>query len=158
VRATTRPMGVRRGILGGAVLVAVGVWSFVQATGVPNSGAYLFGALGLAFLAAWFVGTKQYVYMVPAAILLGFGLGILIPGWFSLPSGLEATIFLGALALALVVVFLMYRQHRGLLVPAVLLAIVAVADQVGLQLPDVVQPYFVPLILLAVGIYMLAER
>jgi hypothetical protein len=158
VRATTRPMGVRRGILGGAVLVAVGVWSFVQATGVPNSGAYLFGALGLAFLAAWFVGTKQYVYMVPAAILLGFGLGILIPGWFSLPSGLEATIFLGALALALVVVFLMYRQHRGLLVPAVLLAIVAVADQVGLQLPDVVQPYFVPLILLAVGVYMLAER
>jgi len=52
----------------------------------------------------------------------------------------------------------MYRQHRGLLVPAALLAIVAIADQVGLQLPDAVQPYFVPLILLAVGIYMLAER
>jgi CDP-diglyceride synthetase len=158
VRATTRPMGVRRGILGGAVLVAVGVWSFVQATGVPNSGAYLFGTLGIAFLAAWYVGTRQYVYIVPAAILLGFGLGILIPGWLSLPSGLEASIFLGALALALLIVFLMYRQHRGLLVPAALLAIVAVADQVGLQLPDVVQPYFVPVILLAVGIYMLAER
>jgi hypothetical protein len=151
-------MGVRRGILGGAVLVAVGVWSFVQATGVPNSGAYLFGALGIAFLAAWYVGTRQYVYMVPAAILIAFGLGILIPGWFSLPSGLEASIFLGALALALLIVFLMHRQHRGLLVPAALLAIVAVADQFGLQMPDLVQPYFVPLILLAVGIYMLAER
>ena len=151
-------MGVRRGILGGAVLVAVGVWSFVQATGVPNSGAYLFGALGVAFLAAWYIGTRQYVYMVPAAILVAFGLGILIPGWLSLPSGLEASIFLGALALALLIVFLMYRQHRGLLVPAALLAIVAVADQFGLQMPDVVQPYFVPLILLAVGIYMLAER
>jgi phosphoglycerol transferase MdoB-like AlkP superfamily enzyme len=151
-------MGVRRGILGGAVLVAVGVWSFVQATGVPNSGAYLFGTLGIAFLAAWYVGTRQYVYIVPAAILLGFGLGILIPGWLSLPSGLEASIFLGALALALVIVFLMYRQHRGLLVPAALLALVAIADQVGWHLPDVVQPYFVPLILLAVGIYMLAER
>ena len=151
-------MGVRRGILGGAVLVAVGVWSFVQASGVPNSGAYLFGTLGIAFLAAWYVGTRQYVYIVPAAILLGFGLGILIPAWLSLPAGLEATIFLGALALALLIVFLMYRQHRGLLVPAALLAIVAVADRVGLQLPDVVQPYFVPLILLAVGIYMLAER
>ena len=158
MRATTRPMGVRRGILGGAVLVAVGVWSFVQATGVPNSGAYLFGTLGIAFLAAWFVGTRQYVYIVPAAILLGFGLGILIPSWLSLPPGLEATVFLASLALALVVVFLMHRQHRGLLVPAVLLGIVAVADQIGLQLPDVVQPYFVPLILLAVGIYMLAER
>jgi len=151
-------MGVRRGILGGAVLVAVGVWSFVQATGVPNSGAYLFGALRIAFLAAWYIGTRQYVYMVPAAILVAFGLGILIPGWLSLPSGLEASIFLGALALALLIVFLMYRQHRGLLVPAALLAIVAVADQFGLQMPDVVQPYFVPLILLAVGIYMLAER
>lgn len=158
MRATTRPMGVRRGILGGAVLVAVGVWSFLQALQVPNSGAYLFGALGIAFLAAWYIGSRQYVYIVPAAILLGFGLGILIPGWLSLPLGLEATIFLGSLALALVAVFLMYRQHRGLLVPAALLAIVAIADQIGLQLPDAVQPYFVPLILLAVGLYMLAER
>jgi hypothetical protein len=151
-------MGVRRGILGGAVLVAVGVWSFVQALQVPNSGAYLFGTLGIAFLAAWYIGTRQYVYIVPAAILIAFGLGILIPAWLSLPAGLEATIFLGALALALMIVFLMYRQHPGLLIPAALLAIVAIADQVGLQMPDVVQPYFVPLILLAVGVYMLAER
>jgi len=151
-------MGVRRGILGGAVLVAVGVWSLVQALQIPNSGAYLFGTLGIAFLAAWFVGTRQYVYIVPAAILLGFGLGILIPTWLSLPAGLEATVFLAALALALVIVFLMYRQHPGLLVPAALLAIVALAGQVGLHLPDALQPYFVPLILLAVGIYMLAER
>lgn len=151
-------MGVRRGILGGAVLVAVGVWSLVQALQVPNSGAYLFGTLGIAFLAAWYIGSRQYVYIVPAAILLGFGLGILIPAWLSLPAGLEATIFLGSLALALVIVFLIYRQHRGLLIPAALLAIVAVADQIGFQLPDAVQPYFVPVILLAVGIYMLAER
>lgn len=151
-------MGVRRGILGGAVLVAVGVWSLIQASGVPNSGAYLFGTLGLAFLAAWYVGTRQYVYIVPAAILIAFGLGILIPAWLSLPAGVESTFFLGSLALALVVVFLMHRRHPGLLVPAALLAIVAVADQIGLRLPDAVQPYFVPLILLAVGIYMLAER
>ena len=158
MRATTRPMGIRRGIVGGSVLVALGVWSLAQALQIPNSGAYLFGALGIAFLAAWYVGTRQYVYMVPAAILLGFGLGILIPGWLSLPAELEASIFLGALAVALVIVFLIYRRHRGLLVPAALLAIVAVADQFGLRLPDAAQPYFVPLILLAVGIYMLAER
>jgi len=151
-------MGVRRGIVGGSVVVAVGVWSFAQALAVPNSGAYLFGALGAAFLAAWYVGTRQYVYIVPAAILLGFGLGILIPGWLSLPAGFEATIFLGSLALALAVVFLMYRQHRGLLIPAGLLATVAIADQFGLQLPDALQPYFVPAILMAVGLYMLAER
>lgn len=158
MRATTRPMGVRRGILGGAVLVAVGVWSFVQALQIPNSGAYLFGALGAAFLAAWFVGTRQYVYIVPAAILLGFGLGLLIPSWLPLPAGSEATIFLASLAIALGVVFLMYRQHRGLLIPAAVLAIVTIADLFGLQMPTAIQPYFVPVILLAVGVYMLAER
>jgi len=158
LRATTRPMGVRRGILGGAVLVAVGVWSLVQALQVPNAGAYLFGALGVAFLAAWYVGTRQYVYIVPAAVLIGFGLGILIPSWLPLPAGVEATIFLGSLAVALAVVFLMYPQHRGLLVPAGLLAIVAIADQIGWQLPEVTQPFFVPIVLIAVGVYMLVER
>jgi hypothetical protein len=158
VRATTRPIGVRRGILGGAVLVAVGVWSFIQALQLPNSGAYLFAALGLAFLAAWFVGTRQYVYAVPAAILLGFGLGILVPSSLSLPAEAEATIFLGSLALGLAIVFLMYPKHRGLLVPAVLLAVVAVADQLGLHLPEGTERFFVPVVLFAVGVYMLVER
>lgn len=158
MRATTRPMGVRRGILGGSVLVAVGVWSLVQALQVPNAGAYLFGALGVAFLAAWYVGTRQYVYIVPAAVLIGFGLGILIPGWLPLPTGVEASVFLGSLAVALAIVFLMYREHRGLLVPAGLLALVAIADQLGWQLPEATQPFFVPVVLIAVGVYMLVER
>ena len=157
MRATTRPMGVRRGILGGAVLVAVGVWSVLQALQVPNSGAYLFGALGVAFLAAWYVGTRQYVYMVPAAVLIGFGLGLLLPGWLPVVAGYELTIFLGALAVAFVVVFLLYRSHPGLLVPAGLLAIVAVGELIGVQLPQETR-FFVPIVLIAVGIYMLVER
>jgi len=67
-------------------------------------------------------------------------------------------IFLGALALALAVVFLLYSDHRGLLIPAGILAIVAIADVVGLHLPDAMQPFFVPVVLIAVGLYMLAER
>jgi len=115
-------------------------------------------ALGLAFLAAWYVGTRQYVYMVPAAVLVGFGLGLLIPTWTSLPVDLESPIFLGSLAVALVVVFVMYREHRGLLVPAGLLALVAIADIVGLDLPEGLQPFFVPIVLIALGIYTLVER
>lgn len=158
MRAPPRSAGPRRGVLGGSVLVAVGVWSLVQALQVPNAGAYLFGALGVAFLAAWYIGTRQYVYIVPAAVLIGFGLGILIPTWLRLPAGVEATIFLGSLALALLIVFVMHREHRGLLVPAGLLAVVAVADQLGWHLPEATQPFFVPVVLLAVGVYMLVEQ
>ncbi len=158
MRATSRPMGVRRGILGGSILVAVGAPFLLQALGAANAPAYLFVALGLAFLAAWYVGTRQYVYMVPAAVLIGFGLGLLIPTWVSLPADLAAPIFLGSLAVALAIVFVMYREHRGLLVPAGLLALVAIAHIVGLDLPEGLQPFFVPIVLIAVGVYMLVER
>lgn len=158
MRATTRPLGVRRGILGGAVLVAVGAPFLLQALNVANSSAFLFVALGIAFLAAWFVGTRQYVYIVPAAVLIGFGLGLVIPTWLPLPEGAAAPIFLGSLAVALAVVFLLYPSHRGLLIPAGLLALVAIADVVGLQLPQELQPFFVPIVLIAVGVYMLVER
>lgn len=164
MRATTRPMGVRRGILGGSILVAVGAPFLLQAVApylnlsVPNAGAYLIFALGAAFLAAWYVGTRQYVYMVPAAVLIGFGLGLVIPTWLPLPTEAAAPIFLGSLAVALAIVFLFYRQHRGLLVPAGLLAIVAIADVFGLHLPQEMQPFFVPTVLIAVGVYMLVER
>ena len=164
LRATTRPMGVRRGILGGAILVAVGAPFLLQALApyfnlnISNAGAYLIIALGAAFLAAWFVGTRQYVYMVPAAVLIGFGLGLVIPTWLPLPADAASPIFLGALALALAIVFLLYTDHRGLLIPAGILALVAIADVFGLHLPDAMQPFFVPVVLIAVGLYMLAER
>jgi hypothetical protein len=151
-------MGVRRGILGGAILIAVGAPFLLQALSVANASAYLFVAVGVAFLAAWYVGTRQYVYMVPAAVLIGFGLGLVIPTWLPLPTEAAAPIFLGSLAVALVVVFVLYAEHRGLLVPAGLLAIVAIADVFGLHLPQEMQPFFVPIVLIAVGVYMLVER
>lgn len=151
-------MGVRRGVLGGAILIAVGAPFLLQALSVANSSAFLFVALGVAFLAAWYVGTRQYVYIVPAAVLIGFGLGIVIPTWLPLSQEAAPAIFLGSLALALAIVFLMYRQHRGLLIPAGLLAIVAIADAFGVHLPQELQPFFVPVVLIAVGVYMLAER
>lgn len=158
MRATTRPMGVRRGILGGAILIAVGAPFLLQALSVANASAYLFVAVGAAFLAAWYVGTRQYVYMVPAAVLIGFGLGLVIPTWLPLPAEAAAPIFLGSLAAALAIVFLLYPEHRGLLVPAGLLALVAIADVFGLHLPPEMQPFFVPIVLIAVGVYMLVER
>ena len=158
MRATSRPMGLRRGVLGGAILIAVGAPFLLQALGAANAPAYLFVALGAAFLAAWYVGTRQYVYMVPAAVLIGFGLGLLIPTWVPALADAAAPIFLGSLAIAIAIVYLFHRDHRGLLVPAGLLALVAAADVIGLHLPDATQPFFVPIVLIAVGVYMLVER
>jgi hypothetical protein len=150
----------RRGILGGAVLIAVGAPFLLQAFGVPNASAYLFLALGLAFGAAWFLGTRQYVYLVPAAALVTFGLGLVIPSWLNLGSDLAAPIFLGALAIGFFLVFLVDPQRPAPLIPAVLLALVALLTLYGRGdiLPSWFQPMFVPLLFIALGVYLLLER
>jgi len=142
------------------VLVAVGAPFLLQAVGVPNASAYLFVALGLAFGSAWFVGTRQYVYLVPAASLITFGLGLVIPSWFSLDGDLAAPIFLGALAIGFFLVFVAEPHRPAPLVPAVLLALVALLTLYGRGdvLPPWFQPMFVPLLFIALGLYLLVER
>ena len=149
----------RRGILGGAVLLAIGGAFLLPPLGVPNAGAYLFVALGLAFAAAWWVGARQYVYLVPACVLIGFGLGLVIPALLDLPPDTAGPVFLGMLAAGLVAVFLLAPARRASLLLAGVLAVVAIADfflQIAL-VPLALQPYFVPVILILVGLYLLVE-
>ena len=150
----------RRGVLGGAILVAVGVPFLLQAVGVPNASAYLFLALGVAFGAAWYLGSRQYVYLVPAAALITFGLGLIIPSVLALSSDLAAPIFLGALAIGFFVVFVSEPSRRAPLVAAVLLAIVALLTLYGRGdlMPTWFQPMFVPLLFIALGVYLLVEK
>lgn len=150
----------RRGILGGSVLIAVGAPFLLAAFGVPNASAYLFLALGLAFGAAWFLGTRQYVYLVPAASLVTFGLGLVIPTWLSLSNDLAAPIFLGALAIGFGVVFLVDPTRPAPLIPALLLALFAFLTLYGRGdlMPAWFQPLFVPLLFIALGVYLLLEK
>ena len=154
-----QPVPGRRGILGGAILIAVGTPFLLLAVSVPNASAYLFVTLGLAFLAAWLLGTRQYVYFVPASVLIGFGLGLVIPTWLPLPVDAAAPIFLGTLALGLLVVFIAHPNRPIFLIPAGVLAVVAVVDMfTKVQLvPGAFQPFFVPIVLIAVGVYLLVE-
>jgi hypothetical protein len=150
----------RRGVLGGTVLLAIGAAFFLPPLGVPNAGAYLFVALGLAFAAAWWNGARQYVYLVPACVLIGFGIGLVIPALLNLPADTAGPVFLGTLALGLAIVFVLAPERRAPLVLAGTLAVVAIAD-VFLQIdlvPLVLQPYFVPVILIVVGMYLLVEQ
>ena len=68
--------------------------------------------------------------------------------------------FLGTLAGGLVAVFLLAPDRRAPLVLAGIIAIVAVADlflQIDL-VPLALQPYFVPVVLIIVGLYLLVDR
>ena len=149
----------RRGVLGGAVLLACGAAFLLPPLGIPNAGAYLFVALGLAFAAAWWLGARQYVYLVPAGVLVGFGLGLVLPAALDLPEEISGPLFLGTLALGLAGVFVLAPQRRLPLAPAAALGAVALASlllKIDL-VPAELQPYFVPAILIIVGIYLLLE-
>jgi hypothetical protein len=149
----------RRGVLGGAVLLACGAAFLLPPLGIPNAGAYLFIALGLAFAAAWWLGARQYVYLAPAGVLIGFGLGLVLPALFDLPPEISGPVFLGTLALGLAAVFVLAPQRRLPLAPAAVLGAVALASVVLKidLIPAELQPYFVPIILIVVGLYLLVE-
>lgn len=147
----------RRGILGGAVLVAVGVTYLLPTLGVPNATSYLFLALGGAFAVAYLMGLNPYVYLVPAAILISFGTGLLVPGWLGLPEETLAPIFLASLTVGLAAVFVIRPQRRWPLIPAAIIGLVALAEMFRIAdiIPTGVQPLFVPVILIGVGAYLI---
>jgi hypothetical protein len=147
----------RRGIVGGAVLVAVGIPYLLAAWGVPDATSYLFLSLGAAFAVAYVLGLQPYVYLVPSAILLGFGTGLLIPSWLGLPRETVAPIFLASLTVGLVGVFVLRPNRRWPLIPAAFFGVVALAEVFGVAavVPAQAQPLFVPTILIAVGGYLI---
>lgn len=147
----------RRGVLGGAVLVAVGITYLLPTLGVSNATSYLFLALGAAFASAYFTSFSPYVYLVPAATLMSFGTGLLIPGWLGLPDETVAPIFLASLTVGMVGVFVIRPSRRWPLVPAGILGVVTLAEifRVATIIPPGLQPLFVPAILIAVGGYLI---
>jgi hypothetical protein len=146
----------RRGMLGGLVLVAIGATFMLPPLGVPDAILYLFLALGIAFALAYLQGLRPTVYLVPAAVMLALGMGLLVPTWFGLPGAVRAGSFLAALAVAFAAVFLIHPSRRWPLVPAAVLAVVSLAELFGKGdvVPGPVQPFMVPLILIAVGVYL----
>ncbi len=147
----------RRGVVGGAVLIAVGIPYLLQAFSVTNATSYLFVALGLAFAVAYVTGLNPYVYLVPAATLISFGTGLLVPQWLGLPVETVAPIFLASLTVGLVAVFVIRPNRRWPLIPAAIFGVVALAEvfRVATVIPSNLQPLFVPAILIAVGVYLI---
>jgi hypothetical protein len=150
----------RRGVLGGLVVFAVGTAFLLPALGLGASlsGPLLFVAIGSAFAFSYWYGNRQYAYLVPAATLLGLGIGLLIPAVFDL-GFLGGPAFFAALALALISVTVLAPDRRWPLIPAAPLALIAVAGLVGRidLVPTGLQPFILPTVLMLVGAYILFE-
>jgi hypothetical protein len=146
-------------VLGGLVVIALGVPFVLQPLGLPNAASYLFITMGLAFFVSYMRG-RQYVYLIPMCTLIAFGIALLLPTWVSMRPESAAPAFVGVIAVGFVVAFALAPQHRWPLVPAVLLGIVAAGRLLtGTSLfPTSFEPFLVPLALIAVGAYLLAER
>src|SRR5260370_27804371 len=147
-----------RVFMGGVVLLAVGFAVLLPPMGVREAGAYLFLFLGVAFLIAYVAGTQQFVYLVPAATMIGFGLGLIIPTAFSLQAEASA-IFLASLAAAFVVIYLLSPSRKIPLAVAAVIGVVALAELFAkIQIiPEFAHPYFVPVILIVTGAYLILE-
>ena len=146
-----------RGILGGAVLLAVGFGVLLQVRGVADAGAWLFLFLGIAFAGAYAAGTRPYVYLVPAATMIGFGLGLIIPTAFNLQSHASG-IFVASLALAYLVVYVVAPSRKIPLALAVIIGLVALADTfASVPVGQDLKPYLAPVVIILTGAYLLLE-
>lgn len=150
----------RRGVLGGLVVFAIGFAFLIPAIGfgAALAGPLLFLAMGGAFAFSYWWGNRQYAYLVPAATLLGLGVGLLIPAVFDLGAFAGPTFFV-ALAVALVSVTLLAPDRRWPLIPALPLALIAAAGFLGRAelVPAAIQPLILPVVLMLVGAYILFE-
>jgi hypothetical protein len=144
-----------------AVGLAVALPPFGAWSGHPiqDAGSYLFLFLGVAFAIAWAAGTQQFVYLVPAASMIGFGLGLIIPAAIPRFQNDANPIFLGCLAVSFVVIYLLSPSRKIPLAVAAVLGIVALADLFAKFeiIPAGLQPFFVPLILIVTGAYLILE-
>lgn len=148
-----------RGLIAGLIVLAIAVSLVLPPLGVRNAGAYLFVGIGVAFAAAY-VHKKHHgwSYLLPGCTFLGFGFGLLIPTWFSsFDPKLAGPVLLGSQAIALVACFIVKPHHWGVLVPAGILGAVAGADAFLKTplVPDALQPYFLPIMLGGVALYLL---
>lgn len=157
--AVTPPPRRRRGVLGGLVVIAMGLPFVLQPLGVPNAAAYLFPAMGMAFLISYLRG-HQYVYLIPMVTLTSFGIALLLPTWVVMRPEAVGPAFVAIVSLGFVAAFVLAPARRWPLVPAAILGGIAFLRLAtgSSPIPEALEPFLVPVVLVVVGIYLLVER
>ena len=151
-----------RGILAGAIVIALGATFLFQALRFPDVGSVLFIALGVAFAAPYALDRRRFIYLMPAAILIGIGAGLLLPDVLNAAPQASPIFFL-TMAVAFAAVYLLEPALRWPVVPAGVFGTLALMSAFfAAALPDPLRnamsaPFATPAVLLAVGIYLLVH-
>jgi hypothetical protein len=146
-------------VLGGLVVIAMGIPFVLQQFAVPNAASYLFVTMGIAFLISYVRG-HAYVYLIPTVTLTSFGVALLLPTWLAMRPEVVAPAFVGTVALGFVVAFAVAPRKRWPLIPAALLGAAAITRLLtgSSLLPASLEPFLVPVALVAVGCYLLIDQ
>jgi hypothetical protein len=115
--------------------------------------------MGAAFLVSFARG-HQYVYLIPMVTLSSFGIALLLPTWITMRPDAVAPSFVAIVALGFLAAYVLAPARRWPLIPASLLGIVAATRLVtgSSAIPVPLEPFLVPFVLVAVGVYLLVEK
>ena len=93
-------------------------------------------------------------------MFISFGIALLLPTWFVLRPEVVAPTFVGLLGLGLLIVAVLEPERRWVFIPAAVLGAVATIELVaGVSVfPADAAPFFVPVVLLVVGAFVLVDR
>ena len=125
------------GIFWGCLLIGGGVLLMMQNLGYlgdasPYLWALLFGVFGLSFFAGFALDRSRWWALIPGAILLGLGATVFLS--LTSPERAEpwiGSVFLGSVALAFWLVYLVRREMWWALIPAGVLTTLAVVAGLG---------------------------
>lgn len=157
----------RGAVVGGAVLILVGILTFIGQF-VPEALGELFGTflllgLGIIFLIAGIV-SRESGWFIPGGILtgLGAGVGLLTSSLSTRISGDEGGWFLLVFAAGWVLIPIMSiiftdERHLWALIPAAVIGLVGFAVLFGGMFMNVLEwiGYLWPIALIAAGVYIL---
>jgi hypothetical protein len=154
------------GIVGGAILIAIGLFALLQQFTQVNWGLYFLPFLALIFLTAGIVERRPGL-LIPGGILTGIGAGsILVQSslFASLGDPARGGLFMLTFAAGWAVItaasFLIGKLMLWPLIPGGFMAffgLALLAGQPGLQFLTVFG-YFWPVVLIAFGLYLVLRR
>lgn len=151
----------RNSMIGGIVLIVIGLFTLVaQITRSETLGLLILPALAAIFL-AWGIMTRNAGLLVPAGILGGLGIGVLlITGALSALPGeakggvVVLSLGLGFVAVTLLSTIITNKKQAWALIPGAILALVGaalLAGGAGLQVLEFIGNLW-PLVLIGIGV------
>ena len=160
---TTQHAANRRhsGIVGGAILISIGVLALLQQFLDVNWGLYFLPLLALVFLTAGIVERRPGL-LIPGGILAGIGAGAILvqsPFFSAMGEPVRGGLFFFAFAAGWAVVtgasYLIGRVMLWPLIPAAFMGLFGVAL---LANAITIFSYFWPVVLIAVGLFLVLRR